>query len=36
MLGIPAFVKRVIFPVVLFVGRLRGLNKKFKDAPEAV
>jgi uncharacterized cupin superfamily protein len=36
MLGIPAFVKKVIFPVVLFVGRLRGLDRRFRDAPEAV
>ena len=33
MLEIPAFVQKVIFPVVLFVGNLRGKNKKFMDAP---
>jgi quercetin dioxygenase-like cupin family protein len=33
MLEIPAFVKKVIFPVVLFFGKLAGKHKKFKDAP---
>lgn len=36
MLGIPTFVKKVIFPLVLFTGKLRGLDKKFKDAPDAI
>lgn len=35
MLGIPAFVKKVIFPVVLFLGKLQGKDKRFKNAPEA-
>ncbi|MCE6987591.1 cupin domain-containing protein [Dyadobacter sp. CY323] len=35
MLGIPAFVKKVIFPVVLFIGKLRGWDGRFKGAPEA-
>ncbi|SEJ73224.1 Cupin domain protein [Dyadobacter sp. SG02] len=35
MLGIPAFVKKVIFPVVLFLGKIRGKNKRFQNAPEA-
>jgi quercetin dioxygenase-like cupin family protein len=34
MLEIPAFVQKIIFPVTLFVGGLRGKNKKFIDAPE--
>jgi hypothetical protein len=33
MLEIPAFVQKVIFPVVLFFGKLSGKNKKFIDAP---
>ena len=33
MLEIPAFVQKVIFPVVLFFGGLFGKNKKFADAP---
>jgi len=36
MLGIPWLVKKVIFPIILFIGRLRGLDSKFKDAPAAV
>lgn len=36
MLVIPPFVKKVIFPVILFFGRLAGKHKKFKDAPEPV
>lgn len=33
---IPAFVKKVIFPVTLFFGILTGKHKKFKDAPEPI
>jgi len=33
---IPAFVKNVIFPVVVFFGKLSGKHKKFSEAPEAV
>lgn len=33
MLEIPAFVQKVIFPVVLFFGKLTGKNKKFSNAP---
>jgi hypothetical protein len=33
MLEIPAFVQKVIFPVVLFIGRLTGKNKKYSNAP---
>lgn len=31
---IPAFVKKVIFPITVFIGRLLGKYKHFKDAPE--
>lgn len=34
MLDIPTFVKRVIFPAVLFFGKLAGKDKKFAGAPE--
>ena len=33
MLEIPTFVQKFIFPVILFLGSLRGKNKKFIDAP---
>src|SRR5215212_1068442 len=33
MLEIPPFVQKVIFPVVLFIGRLTGKNKKYSNAP---
>lgn len=33
MNDIPAFVKKVIFPAVLFFGKLAGKHKKFADAP---
>jgi mannose-6-phosphate isomerase-like protein (cupin superfamily) len=36
MLEIPAFVQKVIFPVVLFIGNLTGKNKKYSDAPISV
>ena len=36
MLEIPGFVKKVIFPVVLFFGKLAGKHTKFADAPESV
>ena len=36
MVEIPGFVKKVIFPVTLFMGKLQGKHKKFKDAPEPV
>ena len=35
MIGIPGFVKKVIFPVILFLGKLGGKEKQFKNAPEA-
>lgn len=33
MIDIPPFVKTVIFPIVLFFGKLTGKHKKFADAP---
>lgn len=36
MYDIPGFVKKVIFPVSLFLGKLQGKHKKFADAPEPV
>lgn len=36
MLEIPGFVKKVIFPVTLFFGKLAGKQKKFADAPDAI
>jgi hypothetical protein len=36
MFEIPVFVKKVIFPITLFIGKLTGRYGKFKDAPEAV
>ena len=36
MVEIPGFVKKVIFPVTLFMGKLQGKHKKFQDAPEPV
>ncbi|HEY6503631.1 MAG TPA: cupin domain-containing protein [Chitinophagaceae bacterium] len=36
ILEIPAFVRKVIFPIVLFLGNLTGKNKKFADAPGAL
>lgn len=33
MLEIPGFVRKVLFPVVLFFGNLFGKQKKFVDAP---
>ena len=36
MLEIPAFVQKVIFPVVLFFGNLGGKGKKYSNAPVTV
>lgn len=36
MLEIPSFVKTVIFPIALFVGKLTGRYKKFSNAPAPV
>jgi quercetin dioxygenase-like cupin family protein len=36
MVEIPGFVKNVIFPVTLFIGKLQGKHKRFKNAPEPV
>lgn len=35
MLAIPAFVKKVIFPIVLFFGQISGKGKRYQNAPEA-
>lgn len=35
MQEIPGFVQAVIFPIVLFLGKLQGKHKKFENAPEA-
>jgi quercetin dioxygenase-like cupin family protein len=35
MASIPSFVKKVVFPVTLFVGKLMGKHRKFDKAPEA-
>jgi Mannose-6-phosphate isomerase len=34
MIEIPTFVQKLIFPVILFHGSLRGKKKKFIDAPD--
>ena len=34
MLEIPTFVQKLMFPVVLFLGSIRGKKKKFIDAPD--
>jgi hypothetical protein len=34
--GIPAFVQKFIFPVVLLFGKLAGKNRKFSNAPRSV
>ena len=34
--AIPSFVKKVIFPVIIFFGKLSGKHKKFADAPVEV
>ncbi len=36
MVEIPKFVKRVIFPIVVAIGKLTGRHKKFENAPMAV
>jgi quercetin dioxygenase-like cupin family protein len=36
MADIPQPVQRVVFPIVVAIGRLRGLHKRFADAPEPV
>jgi quercetin dioxygenase-like cupin family protein len=36
MSEIPSFVKKVIFPITIFFGKLSGKHKKFNDAPEPV
>ncbi len=34
MYDIPVFVKKVIFPIALFFGKLQGKHRKYADAPE--
>lgn len=34
MASIPSFVKKVIFPITLFWGKLRGKHRRFADAPK--
>ena len=36
MYGIPSFVRKVIFPITILLGKLSGKHKKFTDAPEPV
>ena len=36
MFDIPSFVKKVIFPVTILTGKLKGLHRKFKNAPQPV
>jgi hypothetical protein len=36
MLAIPAPVQRLLFPLVLFFGRLLGRYDKYKNAPEPI
>lgn len=36
MTSIPPFVKKVIFPITLAVGKMKGKHKKFANAPEPV
>ncbi len=33
---VPTFVKKVIFPLTLFFGKLSGKHKKFREAPEPI
>lgn len=33
MMELPAFVKKVVFPVSLFFGKMRGKHRKFEGAP---
>lgn len=36
MLDIPWFVRRVIFPIARVTGKIRGMHKKYADAPPPV
>jgi quercetin dioxygenase-like cupin family protein len=36
MLDIPGFVKSVIFPITVFMGKMSGKHKRYADAPPAV
>ena len=36
VLNVPAPVQRVVFPIVVGIGRLLGWDKRFRDAPEPI
>jgi hypothetical protein len=36
MLNLPAFVRRIVMPIVYAVGTVTGTYRKFKDAPAPV
>jgi hypothetical protein len=36
MLELPAFVRRVVIPILYVVGRALGMHAKYRDAPEAL
>jgi quercetin dioxygenase-like cupin family protein len=36
MLEIPAFVKYVIFPITIFIGKLKGKHRRYANAPKPV
>ncbi len=36
MAVIPKFVKKVVFPITLTLGKLRGMHRKFADAPPPI
>ena len=36
MLEIPWFVRKIIFPISIFTGRLKGLHKRYENAPAPV
>jgi quercetin dioxygenase-like cupin family protein len=36
LVEVPAFVKKFIFPIILFLGRLKGEHRKFDQGPAAI
>jgi hypothetical protein len=36
LVEIPLFVRKVIFPVIVFIGKLTGRDRKFKGSPEPI
>ncbi len=34
LMGLPAFVRKVIIPATYFIGKLTGKYRKFKNAPQ--